>query len=278
MHARNHLIRLGTTSAVAVAGLGVATAGAGAAMSSGPTAATGNSGESAVPATLEGIKARASTDVTERVDALDAAVAQADAAKGLGSGQAALVAYLGADVTPLQQLDQKIQGDTSVKMAAQDFCDIFTDYRVYVLVLPAAHLAGDADRATATAIPALQATSTKAQGLVNPQNQAQLQPLIDDLNSQITAASNATNGLTATVLAFTPAQWNADHAVLSPSKTADQTTDAALQKGRGDVQQIRQVLRASATPAAAATGSVPRGAGLHGRAGSTTTTAAAAAG
>ena len=41
-------------------------------------------------------------------------------------------------------------------------------------------------------------------------NQAELQPLIDDLNSQISTATTATNGLGATVLAFTPAQWNAE--------------------------------------------------------------------
>jgi uncharacterized protein YukE len=243
--ARNHLIRFGTTAALAVAGLGVAATAAGASTSG----AAGNSGSSAVPAALGRIKAKANTDITERVNALDAAVAEVDAGNGLGSGQAALVAYLDTDITPLQQLDQKIQGDTSVKPAAQDYSDIFTDFRVYVLVLPAARFAGDADRATATAIPALQAASSKAQGLVNPQNQAQLQPLVDDLNSQISAASNATNGLAATVLADTPAQWNADHTLLSPDKSADQTTDAALRKGRSDVQEIRQVLRGAADPA-----------------------------
>ena len=102
----------------------------------------------------------------------------------------------------------------TVQQAAQDFSTIFTGYRVYVLVLPASRIAADAYRATNTAIPKLTADSSKAQGLVNPQNQAQLQPLIDDLNAQIGTATNATNGLAATVLAFTPAQWNANHNLL----------------------------------------------------------------
>jgi hypothetical protein len=38
------------------------------------------------------------------------------------------------DITPLQQLDQKIQSDATGKQAAQDFSTIFSDYRVYVLV------------------------------------------------------------------------------------------------------------------------------------------------
>ncbi len=106
-----------------------------------------------------------------------------------------------------------------MQQAAKDFGTIFSAYRVYVLVLPAARIAADADRATTTAIPALTADAAKAQARVNPGNQAELQPLIDDLNSQISTATNATNGLAATVLAFTPAQWNADHGLLGPSKS-----------------------------------------------------------
>jgi hypothetical protein len=57
------------------------------------------------------------------------------------------------------------------------------------------------------------------------------------------------------VLAFTAAQWNANHDVLSPARSSDQTADAAVQKGRSDVQ-IRQVLK---------------GSGIGGRSGTTTT-------
>jgi len=78
---------------------------------------------------------------------------------------------------------------------------------------------------------------------VNPQNQAQLQPLIDDLNAQVSAASSAANGLAAGVLAFSPARWNANHDVLSPARSSDQTATAAVARGRSDVRQIRQLLR-----------------------------------
>ena len=70
---------------------------------------------------------------------------------------------------------------------------------------------------------------------MTPANQATLQPLIDDLNSQISTATNATNGLAATVLAFTPAQWNANNALLAASRSSDQAAAGALQKGRADV-------------------------------------------
>jgi hypothetical protein len=180
------------------------------------------------------------------VNDLNGAITKVNAAGGLGPGQATLVSYLGADIAPLQQLNQTIQGDSTVQQAAHDFGTIFSDYRVYVLVLPASRMAADADHATATAIPKLTADATKAQSRVTPANQATLQPLIDDLNGQIASATNATNGLAATVLAFTPAQWNANNALLAASKASEQAAAAALQKGRADVRQMVQDLRASA--------------------------------
>jgi hypothetical protein len=264
--ARTHLIRLGAAALASAGILGTASGVAGAATSSGSAGSansSGNSGSRAVPATLDGIKTKANTDITNRVNDLNAAVAKVNAAKGLGSGQATLVTYLSTDISPLPQLNQKIQGDATVRQAAEDFSTLFTGYRVYVLVLPASRIAADADRATNTAIPKLTADFSKAQGLVNPQNQGQLQPLIDDLNNQISVAMNATNDLAATVLADTPVQWNANSDLLSPSKSAAQTADAALKKGWSDVAQIRQLLMGTAAAGTATSGSKLKGAGLR---------------
>ena len=73
---------------------------------------------------------------------------------------------------------------------------------------------------------------------MNPTDQVELQPLINDLNGQIAAATNATNGLAGNVLAFTPAQWNANHDLLSSSKSSQQSAHTALTQGRSDVRQI----------------------------------------
>ncbi len=250
-HARTHLVLIAAGALAASAVLGTVAAAADAASASGGTT-SGNSAPDAVPATLAGIQAKATTDITDRVNDLNSAIGKVNGSTGLGSGQGTLDAYLGTDISPLQQLNQTIQGDSTATQAAKDFSTIFADYRVYVLVLPASRIAAGADHATTTAIPALTADSSKAQALVNPQNQAQLEPLIDDLNAQISTASNATNGLAATVLAFTPAQWNADHDLLATATSSEQTADGALQKGRADVQQIRQLLKGSGAGAAKA--------------------------
>jgi hypothetical protein len=232
---RTHRIRLGTVVLASGATL-MAGAAAGAATPSGTNAA---------PTTLAGIQAKAATDVGDRVNALNAAIGRVNGAKGLGASQAGLASYLGADIAPLQQLNTTVQGDTTVQQAAHDFGTIFSGYRVYVLVLPAARIAAGADRATTTAIPNLATDATKAQSRVTPANQAVLQPLISDLDGQIGTATNASNGLAATVLAFTPAQWNANHDLLAASRSALQAASAALAKGRADVKQIVQDLQGS---------------------------------
>jgi hypothetical protein len=242
-HARTRLLRLGAIAVASGAALGIVAGTAGAA----------TSGKSAVPTTLAGIKARAATDITDRVNDLGAAIARVNAAKGLGASQANLVSYLGTDIAPLQQLNQTIQADSTLQQAALDFGTIFSDYRVYRLVLPAARIAAEADHATTSAIPNLTTDAAKAQARVDPANQATLQPLINDLHSQIGTATSRTNGLAATVLAFTPAQWNADTALLHAPGSSDQTATAALDKGRADLRQMEQDLEADHAAAAATT-------------------------
>ena len=80
------LIRLGAAVLASLATLACAGGAASAATSPGATGSTGNSGSNAVPTTLAGIKVKASADITNRVNALNEAIARVDDAKGLGSG------------------------------------------------------------------------------------------------------------------------------------------------------------------------------------------------
>jgi hypothetical protein len=108
-------------------------------------------------------RSRPQRDITKRVNALDEAITTVNDAKGIGSGRATLDTYLGAEMSPLSQLNKKIQGDRTVEEAVRDFSTIFSAYDVYLLVLPAARIAADAGRVTPTAIPALTKDSTEAQ-------------------------------------------------------------------------------------------------------------------
>ena len=206
----------------------------------------------ASPPSLSTIQAAAAAAITLRVNDLTAAVTTVNGAKDLGSDSAALVSYLQADIAPLQALGQKIASDTSVTTATSDAASIYTNFRVLALVLPAAHLAATVDGIDVTTLPHLTALAAKAESRVNSSNQAVLQPLINETNGQIAAATTGTSGVASTVLGYLPAQLNADHDLLAPAHGAVQAAVAAVAKARGDALQIRSVL-ASATSAATTT-------------------------
>ena len=240
MRKRTICISIVALSSAAAVGAGVVSAGA-----STPSTST--------PQTLSGVQAKAAAAITARVNALNAAVVKVNGDKSLGSDQGTLDTYLGRDIAPLQALGTKIAADTTLAQAESDAQGIYTDYRVFALVLPAAAQAADADRITVTAIPAFTAFSAKAQAHVSATNQATLQPMITSLNTDISGATSATSGLASTVLGYVPSQWNANNALLGPSKSSLQTANGAVQNARTEAQAIRQYLKSSHPAVAAPT-------------------------
>ncbi len=248
---RTNLTRLGAAT-VAAAALGAATvslsgsAGATTSSRAGGSSLSKHVGTHAAAAatpTLTGMQAEAAAAVKQRIASLDAAVSRVGATTtDLGSGQSTLSAYLGTDIQPLVQQGRTVAADTNVVQAQKDYQDIFSGFRIYRLVIPAAAIAGQADRIANTEVPGLTAAAAKAQAAVNSRNKATIEPLLQDLGHQIAAASTATQGLAATVLAYTPAQWNADYSLLSPAASSVVTANVAIHQAQADVVQIRHDL------------------------------------
>ena len=71
-------------------------------------AIAGASTPGATPQSLSGIQAKAAAAISLRVNDLNAALSKVNADQRLGSDNAALAAYLQADIAPLQGLGQKI--------------------------------------------------------------------------------------------------------------------------------------------------------------------------
>jgi hypothetical protein len=181
------------------------------------------------------------------VNDLNAAVNRVSTSKDLGTNSANLAAYLQADIAPLQASGQKIAGDSSASTAGADAATIFTNFRVLALVLPAARLAATADGIDVTTIPKLTALSAKAAARVTPSNAATVQPLINDLNAQISAATNSTAGIASAVLGYLPAQWNANHSLLAPTLASVMAAKGDVTKALADVAQLRSDLTPTTT-------------------------------
>lgn len=191
------------------------------------------------PATLAQVQAKGAAEIGKRLDALAKATARAKAATGVSDGdRATVLTRFGATTTALTALKAKISADADLATAQADVKSIVTTYRVYAVVLPQARIALSSDRIGTVTVERLQKAHDRLAD----------RPGVDDrkleqLQKDITAAEHDVSGLSAKALAVTPAQFDADHAVLTPLR--DQAADArkAVKDAVSIVKSLRPATR-----------------------------------
>ncbi|HUJ65823.1 MAG TPA: hypothetical protein VLX59_09815 [Acidimicrobiales bacterium] len=194
-------------------------------------------------ATLDGIKARAATAISVRLASLSKATPAVESNKWLTApDKATLLNTLNADQSALTALGPKIQADTTVAQARTDYQSIFLDYRVYALALPQVRLAAATDDITGGVLPRLTDAQTRLQSLLSgpdsAKNTAPVQTAMSDLGAKIQAITSTTSGLSATILALTPAQYDANHTVLAGPREAILNARADIVAARADVVTV----------------------------------------
>lgn len=191
---------------------------------------------------LDWIQANAARLIANRVASLGIALKVVQGDSFLGADGTTLATELQTDISGLQALGTTISGDTSAQQAAQGRAEIFSQFRVYLLVLPVVHDVITVDRVTGVLLPAVQSAITKLQGDENSSNQSVIGPLVADIQTQAQIATSATAGLSAQLMAFTPAQWDANHKLLSNVGSDIRSADRALQLADKDVKQAERYL------------------------------------
>ena len=239
---RQSLIR--TAAGFAVAGLVGLAATPAFATTSASTPGSPGSGPAAnaganQSATLAKIQAAAKAAIDQRLTSLNQVITVLNGTTWLGSDQATLVGKAQSDISGLTALEATIQADTTVQQAKTDFQTIFTGFRVYALVVPVDRMVVAADGITNSVVPKLTALETKWAGL----NDQSIAALLSDMTAQTQAANTAVSGLAATLEGYSPAQWNADHALLSGPRSTLATARHDLEKARQDATQIVAILR-----------------------------------
>jgi hypothetical protein len=238
---------LGTAAVVLIGLTGTALADTGtpAVSSASPTATP-----TAAPhgKTLADIQAAAAAAISRRLSSLSVAINDVNNNTVITpSDKTTLLATLNGDVTGLTALGVTIAGDTTAKQAATDYATIFTSYRVYALALPQVRFAAAADDMTVAVLPKLTDAQTKLAALLagvdSGKNTPQVQAWMADLAKQLTAIGTETNGLSATVLAYTPAQYDANHALLSPARASLAISRNDIKTARGDISNVMNALK-----------------------------------
>jgi len=186
--------------------------------------------------------------ITMRLADLNARVTLVNQTPSIGaSDRSALLSELNSTISGLQALNTTITNETSVTAFRTEAGDILSTYRVYALVLPQVHLVRASDEMTAVVIPAFQQLETDLQSRITAEQQqgknvAVTTAAMTDLANQITAMQTDTSGVSATLLGFTPAQWNADHTIVSGPRHMLGSAFSAAGQALKDVRAVRAVL------------------------------------
>ncbi len=193
------------------------------------------------------IQAAGATQTAKRITSLNTGVTRLTAKTTLtAADKATILSTLSADLSGMQSLQTKIKDDTTVATARTDYRNIYTVWRVYAVGLRQSYIAASVDGLTGTAIPRLQSAATKIARVlaakpskVTPAVQKQLA----DMNAKIADAVSKTNGLAAAALAVTPADFNANHSVLTNLRATAQAARADTKAAAVDGRAILAALR-----------------------------------
>jgi hypothetical protein len=223
---------------------GVALAGCASIGLAAPAWAAGSNGS----ATLSGIKQKAAAAISARLSSLSTAIPAVKSNRWLTApDKTTLLNTLTADQSGLTALQPKIQADTTVAQARTDYQSIFLDYRVYALALPQVRLAAATDDITGGVLPRLTDAQSRLTSLLSGtdsgKNTAAVQAAMSDLAAKIQAITSSTSGLSASVLALTPAQYDANHTVLAGPRETILSARADIVAARADVMTVVGALK-----------------------------------
>ena len=234
--------------------LAVAALGAGLVLAV-PAAAFASPARSAPPVagnqtdrTIDSVRARCQDAITKRLTALGEASGKLPQAKHLTpEHKSALDSIISETTARLKALQPKIAGDTDPATLKADCQSIFVDNRVFALVLPRTRLVVGADAGVATAdrldqvAVKLEQAIAKAEAAGHDVTQAKAD--LESMRGKIDAARSSVSGIPDSILGLTPANWNANHEVLTPARASLRSARDGLKEARNLARQIAGELR-----------------------------------
>jgi len=240
-------------TAVAI-GVGLVIAAPAAAWAGPLRSGTATPTSSSAPARLdiETLRTKCLAAIDVRLPAL--AAAKADVASNphlTGDHKAALTTNIDETTVRLQTLQGEIRADTDLAALRGHCRSIFEDNRVFALVLPRTRLVVGADTATAAGAK-LSDIAAKLADAIDKAKAAgrdvtQAKADLDAMKAQIASGVAAAGTVPGSVLGLTPADWNANHDVLTPARQQLRVARTDLRVARDLAVKIRNELKAPTT-------------------------------
>ncbi len=189
----------------------------------------------------EVLKARCREAIAKRLTALETASNRLGEARHVTDEHEEILAGIISDTAAsLTALDGEIAADTEAEALKAHCRSIFEDHRVFALVLPRTRLVVSSDTAVAAADRLDQAADRIEQAIAKAEaagkDVTQAKADLETMRSEIDSARTTADGVPGDILDLTPADWNADHEVLTPAREA-------LRSARGDLKAARDLGR-----------------------------------
>lgn len=191
---------------------------------------------------LEEIQRAADRATDNRIRALEEALDRVEGNERLTDAHSsAITATLQADLDAMHELQAEIAAEDSVADARDAYRSIFTEYRVYAVVIPQSMYAAAADGLTDSALPRLQEAHDDLAEAAD--GDAEVDAALAEMQASIDEASGLLDGLADEALAVTPADFNADHDVLHDIRERLHDAIDAARDARQDAREILEDLR-----------------------------------
>ena len=201
--------------------------------------------------TIDEGKALGDCEINRRIDDLGTVHDRVIASKVMTDPHKAVsLRIIDGTTAGLRELRAEIHGDTTLASLSEDLRRIATDFRVYLVVIPQIHLTNAAD-AVVVIGGHFDRFAEKANGYIERAKAAghdtsAAEAALASLNEHVASAEALVDGLAATVLDLTAADWNDGSAkpVLDQARQDLRAARDELRAARADAKAVIEALRA----------------------------------
>jgi len=208
-----------------------------------PVWAAGSTSSTIGGRTLSEVKANAAAAISLRLSALDTAISAVNSNSWLTAGdKSTLLNTLDGDQSGLTALAPKIQADATIAVARSDSQSIYLTYRVFTLAIPQARLSAATDDITGGVLVRLNDAKSRLTALLSGSDSGKdtpaVQALMSDLANRIQSVTTATSGLSTSILALTPSEYDANYTVLASPRETLLNSRSNLIGARTDIETV----------------------------------------
>jgi hypothetical protein len=171
------------------------------------------------------IQTRADNEISQRLSTLNSLNTQISGSSKLNSAdRTSLTDEISSEVSGLTTLKTKISADTTADQASTDESTIFTDYRVYAVIVPKVELLTIADNQQNNEAKLSNVSGSLEANISDDQTDGRVVPSsvqteLDTMEGLISSARTISSTIESDISPIIPSSWNSNHNVFSGDRS-----------------------------------------------------------